>query len=292
MRRLFLLALLAALALPGTAQAARVKIGPRASAVSEAGVSTIKVTNPNRYALRGSATVTVGKRTVATRTVRLSKKSVTTVALRFDRKAMDALRAAQGRATISLRLRRPGGGRSTARRTLTLRVGSGSPQGPAPPAPAPPAGGDTGSSNGGPPAPPGPTRWAGRLGTEGAYDDLELTVTGTQMEITKRPLVTVLCLELGGSYGSALSFEVFDAPGPWTLGTDGEVAKPGLVVNSLVGSGERTVTYKVTETAQQAGRITGKLGMSFSGSRFDFFDGTITFISCSGSPSFEAVPTG
>jgi hypothetical protein len=286
MTRLALLALLAVIALPSTAQAARVKIGPRASAVSETGVSTIKVTNPNRYALRGNAAVTVDGRTVATRSVRLPRKSVTSVALRFNEKAMDALRAAEGRATISLRLRRRGGGRSTARRTLTLRVGSGPQQGPAPAPPAPP----TGSPNTTPPAPAGPTRWVGRMGTEGTYDDLELTVNGAQMEITKRPLITILCLELGSPYGSALSFELFDAPGPWTIGTDGELVKEGFAVNSLVGSGLRTITYKVTGTAQQAGRITGKLGMSFSGSRYDYSSGTLTIISCSGSPAFEAVP--
>jgi hypothetical protein len=285
MARPALIALIAVLALPGTAQAARVKIGPRAPAVSQSGVATIRVTNPNRHVLRGSTTARVGERTVARRTVRLRKRSVTSVELRFGQAAMEAVRAAGGRATITIRLRRPGGGRTTARRTLTFRLSSGAPpQTPAPPVTAPPVVS--------PPAPAGPTRWAGRLGTEGAYDDLELTVTGAQMEITKRPTITVVCYEVGGSYGTALSFEIFDAPGPWTIGTDGEVVKQALAVNSFVSRSPRSITYAVTGTAQQAGRITGQLRMSFTGLHFDFFDATYTPVDCSGGSSFEAVPVG
>jgi hypothetical protein len=48
----------------------------------------------------------------------------------------------------------------------------------------------------------------------------------------------------------------------------------------------------VTGATQQAGRIAGTLGMSFSDSKYDIFTNTITFINCAGSPSFEAVPGG
>ena len=71
------------------------------------------------------------------------------------------------------------------------------------------------------------------MGTEGPYDDLELTVTGGQLQITKAPFVPVSCFEMGGASGS-LSFELFAAPGPWTIGTDGLVAKQGIAVNQLV----------------------------------------------------------
>jgi hypothetical protein len=188
MPRLILLAFLGVLVLPAAALAAPAKISPRASAVSEAGVATVEVANPNRYALRGTASVTVRGRTVAKRKVRLAKRSVTTVKLRFDRQAAAALRDAAGRATIKLRLRRPGGRTSTARRTLTLRSAAGAPQAPAP-----------GSNAGGQPTPPVSNRWVGRMGTEGPYDDLELSVSGGQMQITKAPVVPVSCFEMGGS---------------------------------------------------------------------------------------------
>src|SRR3954469_16394795 len=116
MTRLILLAFLGVLVLPGAALAAPAKISPRASAVSAAGTATIEVANPNRYRLRGTATVTVRGRTVAKRTVRLPKRSVTTVKLRFSPPALAALRNAAGRATIRLRLpssRRPPLHRST-----------------------------------------------------------------------------------------------------------------------------------------------------------------------------------
>jgi hypothetical protein len=269
MTRLILLALLGVLLLPGAALAAPAKISPRASAVSAAGVATVEVANPNRYALRGTANVTVRARAVSKRTVRLPKRSVTTVKLRFDRHAVAALRRAAGRATITLRLRRPGGRRSTARRTLTLRVSSGTQT-----------------------TPPASDRWIGRMGTEGPYDDLELTVTGGQMQITKTPFVPVSCFEMGGSYRSALSFELFDATGPWAIGSDGLVAKRGIALNQLVSSSARTINYKVTGSVQQPGRVAGTLGMSFSDSKYDVFTNTITFINCAGSQSFEAVPTG
>jgi hypothetical protein len=277
MTRLVLLALVAVLVLPAAALAAPAKISPRASAVSAAGVATVEVANPNRYALRGTAKVTVRARTVATRKVRLARLSVTTVKLRFDRRAVAALRDAAGRATIKLRLRRPGGRRSTARRTLTLRVPAATPQAPAP---------------GGQPAPPASSRWVGRMGIEGPYDDLELTVTGGQMQITKAPVVPVSCFEMGGAYRSSLSFELFDAPGPWTVGSDGLVAKQGIAVNQLVGGGARTINYKVTGATLQLDRVAGTLGMSFADSKYDIFTNTITFINCAGSQSFEAVPAG
>jgi hypothetical protein len=112
------------------------------------------------------------------------------------------------------------------------------------------------------------------------------------MQITKAAFVPVSCFEMGGAFRSSLSFELFDAADPWTIGTDGLVAKQGIAVNQLVGSGLRTINYKVTGSTQQAGRVAGTLGMSFSDSKYDVFTATITFINCAGSQSFEAVPAG
>jgi hypothetical protein len=282
MRRLLFLSLLAVLALPmSDAFAAKPKISPKASAVSATGVSTVEAANPNRYALRGKATVTVRGKTVASRTVRLPKRSVTEIRLRFDANSLDALRAANGRATITLKLKRAGSKKTTtARRTLTIALPP-APQAPVPPAAAPPT----------PAAQPASNRWAGRMGTEGAYDDFEFTVDNGQMTITKAPTVPVSCMENGGAYRIAVSLELFDAPGPWTIGTDGTVAKQGIAVNQLVNSGAKTITYKVTESSQTADKVTGKLGMSFSDSKLDILNGyTMIFINCAGTQSFEAIP--
>ena len=282
MKRAILLAPLALLAVPGAALAAPVKISPHPVAVSDAGGATVEVANPNRYALHGAAAVTAGSSTVVKRRIRLAKRSVTGVRLRFGPQGVAAVRAAGGRVTVELRLRRPGARRSTARRTLTLRLPSSAPQPPAPPA-QPPAT---------IPEPPATSHWVGRMGTEGAYGDLELTITGGQLQITKAPVVPVSCFAMGGAYGSAISFELFDAPGPWTIGTDGLVAKQGIAVNQLVGGGARTINYKVTGSTQQAGQVAGTLGMSFADSRYDIFTNSITFINCAGSQSFDAVPAG
>jgi hypothetical protein len=284
MHRLILLSLLALGLLPAAAHAAPAKLSPRASAVTAAGKVTIEAANPTRSTLRGTLTATVGGRAVATRSVRLPRRAVTELSLTFDAGALPALRAAAGRATFTLRVRRAGGRWTTARRRLTLRL----PAAP-PPSPAPVPG-----TPGGPaPAPaPASDRWVGRMGSEGAYDDLELTVAGGQLRITKPPLVPVSCFENGGSYRSALSLEPFVAAGPWTVGTDGSVAQSGISGNQLVSGGSRSITYKVTGTSQDAGRLAGTLGMSFFDSRYDVFTKTITFINCAGSQSFEAVPAG
>ena len=292
MRRSLLLAVIVLIALPGLAVAAPVKLSPRASTVSAAGVATVEAANPNRHALRGTAKVTVGDRVVARRGVRLAKRSVTTIVLRFDGSGRRALRAAGGRAKVTLRLRRAGGRPQLARRTLKFRFAAAVPEPPVT-APSPPAGGVTGDSDGGPaPATPAVDRWVGRMGTEGPYDDLELTVADGQMTITRAPAVPVSCLENGGSYRSALSFEIFAAPGPWTLGVDGDVSQQGIAVNQLVTSGARSISYKVHGTRREADRIVGELGMSFFDSRYDVFTNTITFINCAGAQSFEAVPAG
>jgi hypothetical protein len=292
-RRLALLTTLAFLAVPAAAsQAASVKISPRPTSVSGS-AATIEVANPTRSVLRGSATVLAGGRTAASRTVKLPKRSVTDVKLRFDAKGLEALRAAGGRATVKLALRRAGGAKTKASRTLTLRFASGG--GPAP-APAP------GGTGGQPPAPSGgsstpapgggasASKWVGRMGTEGAYDDLELTLSGGQLQITKTPLVPVYCFENGaGHYDNALSYEPFVVAGPWTVGADGSVQQSGIATNRLVSSGSRGITYTLKESSQTAGKLTGKLGMSFFDSRYDFFSKQVYFINCSGSQSFEAI---
>jgi hypothetical protein len=282
MRRILLLSLLAVLALPAAALAAPAKIGPKATAVTPSGATTIEVANPNAYGLRGKATVAAAGRTVATRTVRLLKRSVATVTLRLDAAAIDALRAAGGRATITLKL--IGRGRkSTARRTLTLSLPAGGPEQPA----------DHGSHGPAKQEQPASNRWVARMGDEGGYDDFEFTLVNGQMEMTKPTFVPVSCMEMGGYNRIAGSLELFDAPGPWTIGTNGLVAKQGIATNTLVNGGEKTINYKVENTTQAPGKVTGTLGMSFSDSKLDIFNNyRIIFINCAGSQSFEAIPAG
>ena len=288
--RLALLTALAVFAVPAAAQAAPVKIGPKPSSVASAS-ATIEVANPNRYALRGTATVLAGGAKAASRSVKLRKRSVTDVTLRFGAEGVAAVRAAGGRATVKLALERAGGKKTTAKRTLTLRLGSGGGATPAPGGGSSPApgGGSTPGGGGSQPAPS--NKWAGRMGTEGAYDDLEFTLIDGQITITKTPLVPVYCFENGaGHYGNALSFEPFVVTGPWTLGADESAQQSGIAVNRLVSAGSRAITYKMTETARSGDTVTGKLGMSFFDSKYDIFANQVWFVNCSGTQSFEAIP--
>ena len=231
MTRLILLALLGVLILPATALAAPAKISPRPSAVSDSGVATVEVANPNRYALRGTAKVTARGRTVAKRTVRLPKRSVSP--------------------SSSASAARPSP--PCARPRAAPRSSSSSV---APTAASPPRGERSRCAS--PPArrrrppPPGAAR-AARLRPLGRPDGQRGRLRRSRAHRRRRaapghqgPFVPVSCFEMGGSYRSAVSLELFDAPGPWTIGTDSLVAKQGIAVNQLVSGGARTINYKVT----------------------------------------------
>ena len=60
-------------------------------------------------------------------------------------------------------------------------------------------------------------------------------------------------------------------------------------MNLLVSSGERTITYTLTST-RSGNRITGQRKMSFSDSRYNPFDNSISSIFCSGTQNYEAIP--
>jgi hypothetical protein len=286
MLRVTPLILIAALAIPAAAEAAPVKVK---SAGVDAGTLSVTAANPNGHVLRGSANVIAGQQIIASKTVKLGKRATKTLKFKLADGALDALRTSKGRATVALKLRRAGGKASTVKRSFTLALGKAAPKPPAAPQP-----------NGIPTVTPttaAPTtttpavRWVGRMGTEGAYDDFELTLNGAQITLTKTPLVPVTCAENGDDYDMATSFEPFAVAGPWTVGTDGAVDQQGGSVNPLAGSSARTITYKVTETAMDTTKITGKLGMTYFWSRPDIFDLYKTiFINCFGTQSFEAVP--
>jgi hypothetical protein len=290
MRRLTLPLALLVLAVPAQASAAPATIAPRATDVTATGATSIHVTNATRHVLSGRATLTVAGRAVASRPVRLAKRRTTRIELRLKPAAVAALRDAGTQpATVTMRLRRARGPMTTARRTLTLRAASG-PSAPAPSAPTPVQASPPATTTPGPAA-PASNRWVGRMGTEGAYDDLELALVDGTFQLTKAPVLPVYCFETDGRPNdSAVSGELFDAPGPWTIGTDGEVVKEGVSVNVLLGRSPRSITYKVTGTTRTADRIAGTLGMSFFGVRTHVFYGHLVFVNCAGSQGFEAVP--
>lgn len=279
---------IAALAVPATAQAADPQV--TSASLSDGGVLAVGVKNPNRHALSGSVNVIAGQQIVASRSVKLGTRAAKRLTWTLEEGAVDAIRTAKGRTTVALKTRRKGGKARTVRRTFTLKLPKTSPV----PAGQPAPGGSAAQPGAGVPAAPagGPQRYVGRLGTEGAYDDFELTRDGATFTLTKPALLPTTCSKLGGDYAVAASVELFDAVGPWTIGTDGQIAKPGSVaVNPLVTSGARTITYTVRGSAVTAsGAVTGTLGMSFSDPKVDVFTGNLYFVNCAGTQGFEAVP--
>jgi hypothetical protein len=230
MRRLTPIPLvLAALAVPGAAAAAApATVAPSATSVGAAGTTTIRITNATRTALPGRVEVRAGGRLAAAAAVRLPRRSVTPVTLKLRAPALAALqRAGAQRAVVTARLRN--GRRTTvARRTLTLRAAAGEPAVPAP-APAMPAAPAAPAPPAAPAAPAAPAKpangWVGRMGSEGAHDDLELTLDGNQLTFTKPPAVLVTCFDAAGTMDWT-SGELFDAPGPWTVGTTARSRAP------------------------------------------------------------------
>jgi hypothetical protein len=314
MRRLtLLLTATGVLALPAGASAAGAAISPKNVTVASSGVAVVEMANPTRQVLRGSASLVVAGRAVASRAVSLPARSVRRIGLRLSPAALAALRrrGSSQRASVVATLGPRGAERRTVRRAVGLRVpgassaggshhGAGAPAGAggAPQAPAQggtpaPGAGAPGTAGGTAQAPPSSTRWVARMGSSGAYDDFAFTVSEGRMQLTEASMVPVVCAESGGSYNrTAGSMEVFDAAGPWTIGQDEQTTKQGVAVNPLVGSSPRSITYKVTGTSQTASSVTGTLGMSFHDSRLDFstYPNRTIFVNCSGSQSFEAIP--
>jgi hypothetical protein len=273
-----LAAALGLLVLPTSALAAPAKIG-KAATVSPSGVASVKVANPNRYALKGSVRLITGQQLLASRKVKVRPRRSTTAKMRLSKGALGALRAGGMHAVVSARL---GHGSHKGRwirksvKVTTTGAGGGNGQG-----------GSGGGAGGGVTS----NRWLATTSTGATFP---LTVDGSTLNITQQPLQPVSCSEMGGQYRVSMSSEPFDLLGPWTVGNQSATQTKSVPrVNQLVTSGARTVTYKLT-SSRAGNQITGTLTQSFSDSRLDFstYPNKIIFINCAGTLNFTAVPAG
>ncbi len=265
---LSVLVALGVMAVAPPAMAAPAKIKP--GAVSASGLAPVKITNPNRYSLKGSIRLVSGKTKLASSRVAVKPRKSKTYRLRLSSAALATLRAnGSMRVTVSARLGRPG--RRARRYVKGTTAEVRSPHGPQR------RGGNGVAGN----------RWKGTTSTGAEFP---LTVDGGNVNLTEQVLQPVSCSEIGGAYRVALSSEPFDLLGPWPLGNqDGTQTKQVPRVNTLVTSGARTVTYRL-KTSRSGNQISGSLIQTFSDSRFDIFSNTITFINCAGTLDFTAVP--
>jgi hypothetical protein len=291
-RKIPLIALTAALAAPTVATAApAAKIASKATPVEQADTTTIDVANTTSRALLGRVTIRAGGRIAAVRAVKLPRRSVTPITFKLRARALISLRkAGTQRATVTATLGHAGRRRATYRRSLTLRAAAAEPR-PAPaatqpaPQPAPPPPAPEPAAPGSPATPAArENTWVGRMGGEGAYDDLEFTVADGHITLTKAPAVPVMCFSTDGM--KFASGELFDAAGPWPIGRDHSGELKSVRVNLMVSREERTVTYKVTDLAQNGNAFTGKLGMIFYG----IFPNTTLIVNCHGQQTFDAIP--
>lgn len=244
--------------------------------VSAKRVASVEIANPNGYALKGSASMVAGKLKLGKIKVSLGPNATKTFKMKLSAKAMRRLRRKRRlRATLTAKLKGPIGKAGVTRKKLTLK--------------APPKKKRKRRRRGGKPPATG-NLWVARNGTSGAYDDFKFRLEGGTINLTGTSLLFVSCFEIGGSYRSSFSYEVFNLLGPWKLGNqDATQQKRSIAVNQLVGSGERTITYKLT-SSRSGDKITGKRTMSFSDSSYNPFDNSISFINCSGTQNYEAIP--
>ncbi len=272
---------LLAVAPPALAAPAKLAGGP----VSTAGTTTVKITNPNRYTLKGTVSLASGKKKVASRKVSVKGKRSKKVSLKLSKAALNSLKAKGSLATtMTAKLARKGGKAKSYRKALVLRPAGGNGTG-APGSGTPGAGGQGGGGAAG-------NRWTATTSMGGKFD---LIVENGQVSLAQPTFQPVSCFKSGG-YSPAqtsLSSEMFDKLGPWALGNQ-DATQTQLVprVNTKVTSGERTVTYRLN-TTRTGNQISGSMVQSFSDSQLEFsYPGTpkIAFTSCAGTLNFTAVP--
>jgi hypothetical protein len=271
-----LLAALALLVAAPSAQAAPAKLagGP----VSASGAATVKITNPNRYTLRGTVSLASGKTKLASRKVTVKRKRSKFYSLKLSAAGLRALRSRGSlAATVQAKLAHGKGRAKVYRKALVLKApgANGTPgSGSTPGAGQPGAGG-----NG----------WTATTSMGGTFP---LTVDGDKVTMTQPTFQPVSCSEGGGLYRVSLSSELFDLVGPWQLGNqDGTQTQMVPRVNTLVTSGARTVTYRL-KTSRTGNQIAGTLVQSFSDSKLDFstYPARLVFVNCAGTLNFTAVP--
>ncbi len=267
-----------------TGKRPKVTIGGGAVTVSKKRVASIEITNPNAYAVKGALSLTAGKLKLGKAKVSLAASARKSLKVKLSAKAMRKLRKLRKlRATATAKVKGPIGKAGVSRKKLTLKAPARKKK----PAARKPSGGGGGGQT-----PGASNRWVARKGSTGAYDDFAFTLNGDNITLSKQTMLFVSCFEMGGSYRSSSSLELFNLLGPWKLGNQTTTqTKRSIAVNQLVSSGERTITYKMTST-RSGNKITGKRTMSFSDSKYNPFTNAITFINCSGTESYEAIPAG
>ncbi len=243
----------------------------------------MKVTNPNRYTLKGTVALASGKTKLASRKVSVKGKRSKKVSLKLSKAGLAALKSKGSLATtVTAKLARRGGKAKSYRKALVLKA-------PGAAGGAPGAGGQAAGRQGG----GGATgnRWKATTSMGGTFD---LIVENGQVSLVQPTFQPVSCFKSGG-YSAAqtsLSSEMFDKLGPWALGNQ-DATQTQMVprVNTLVTSGERTVTYRLN-TTRTGDQISGSMVQSFSDSRLDFCPdpAKIAFITCAGTLNFTAVP--
>ena len=111
-----------AVAPPAVAAPAKIKPG----AVSATGVAPVKITNPNRYSLKGSVSLVSGATKLASSKVALKPRKSKTYKLKLSSGALATLRS-QGSmaATVAARLGRPKRKARRYRKAVTLKAPTG-----------------------------------------------------------------------------------------------------------------------------------------------------------------------
>ena len=274
MTRSALLLATALLAVPATAEAAKVKVGSGIVSVGDAGVAGIKLTNPNRSAAKGKLTLKASGRSIGSKGFSLRARRSANVKVPLSAAALSKLAGSgqlQATAVASAK------GKGTSRKGLLLRYGG---------APGSGGGGQNGpggSTPGGNQPNPGLAapwqegRWKGTWATNSA--DLSFNVVGNRLFSGPYDdfYIDATCQNVDPEY-----------TGPDQVYTDAIAIEP--VEASIAGNGDFSGagTYQPSPTRSYPWTLTGRLsGGSATGTfAVNYTDGWGN--PCSGSQNFTA----
>ena len=265
-----------------------ISIANRSARASKRGVVTVLVKNASGLAISGrvalsasTATLSAKRKKVGSKSYRATSGATAKVKLKLSAAARRALRrkrklklkvrttakAAQGKATVKVTSLTVKPAKKKKKRPARRRRRTGGDQ-------------------------IGPVWLAKNLdrGANGRYGDFQFRLQNGKITVTGTPLVSVLCTEIGGNYGSSISFEPFFASGPWNLGAqDQEIQQQRYALNTLV-PGTRTIRYQLKST-RVGNKITGELTIRFSGAKLYFYpENDFATVICTGTDRFEAIP--
>ena len=244
------------------------KIGPKPASVT-ASTATVEVANPNalpRCAAARRSTAGGNARGLALREAAEARPSPASRCASARRAPTRCARRRRPARRVKLALRRAGGqdrlsSALTADRWLATGGGPRAGPGGSTAAPAPARRRRRRQlARPWPALPRAANRWAGRMGTEGAYDDLEFTLIGGRSRSPRPRSSPSTASRWAASTATRSPSSRSSWPARGRSAPTAASQQSGIAVNQLVSRGSRGITYKIEEIARTGDTVTASSG--------------------------------